>query len=336
MRGRDTFLLLAIATVLASAPVLAQEKRSTALESRQADGGHGGKESFKQCWFPFPAGTSATCSQGPFGSGTHRDGYYWDFVLNEGTPILAPADGRVILVVDDRTVTGIRPTGGSPQEITKYQEISIANSNQLAIDHGDGTYSWFWHHKAGTARVRPGDIVAAGMHIADVGRSGTYRAHICFSIRSPAERANAGTFDVRFRSQGGQAIEVKTGQQCLSQTVESKEQPRDFRESVIQGNEFAANGVTIQNKQSLFFLPAGKRLTFEGQVTQPAVTVGFYLWKPGRTSEIIKTVAPDADGHFRLNVHIPQSSRGNRWYAIAIKKPDGSVTDPARTVALVY
>jgi murein DD-endopeptidase MepM/ murein hydrolase activator NlpD len=336
MRGRHTFLLIAIAAVLASAPVLAQEKRSTAPESRQADGGLRGRESFKQCWFPFPAGTSATCAQGPFGSGTHRDGYYWDFVLKEGTPILAPTDGRVILVVDDRTATGIRPTGSSPQEIAKYQETSMANANQLAIDHGDGTCSWFWHHKAGTARIRPGDIVATGMHIADVGMSGTYIAHICFSVRSPAETANRGTFDVHFWSQGGQTVEVKTGQLCLSQTMEPKEQPRDFRESMLQGNEFAANGVTIQSKQSLFFLPAGKRLIYEGRITQPAVTVGFYLWKPGRTSEIVKTVAPDADGHFRINVHIPQSSRGNRWYAIAIKKPDGSVTTPARSVVFVY
>ena len=336
MRARDTFFLIAIAAVVASVPVLAQGTKSATAESRQADGGLKGKESFKQCWFPFPAGTSATCTQGPFGNGTHRGCYAWDFVLKEGTPILAPADGRVILVVDDRTATGIRPTGNSPAEIAQYQKTSMANANQLAIDHGDGTYSWFWHHKAGTARVRPGDVVAAGTHIADVGMSGTYIAHICFSVRSPAKSTNEGTFDVRFWSENGKLIEVRTGQQCLSQTVESEEQPHDFRESMVEGDEFAANGVIAQSTQPLFFLPAGKTIVYEGRVTQPAVEVGFYLWRTGRTSEIAKTVVPDADGHFQLVVHIPQSCRGNRWYAITIKKRDGSVKTPASSVVLVY
>lgn len=291
-----------------------------------------GRNAFKVCWFPFPRGTTANCAQGPFGTGTHRNGYYWDFVLPEGTAILSPADGQVILVVDDGKVTGIRPAGTNPEQIKQYQQISMANSNQLAIDHGDGIYSFLWHHKAGTARVRPGDIVAAGSHIADVGMSGTYIPHICFSFRSPTK---SECWDVRFRSDKDEPIEVRTGQQCLSETEESKERPKNFQASVVKGDEFKANGVDVTGGASLFFLPTDRGLTYEGRILEPATKVGFYLWQAGQTSEFIQTAVPDASGRFRLTVRIPQSSRGVRYYTIAITKPNGTVMYPSSSIALV-
>lgn len=165
-------------------------------------------------WLPFPSGVAATCAQGPFGTGTHSTGYAWDFVLREGTPILAPADGRVVTVIDDRKGKPVRPAGNSPAQIAEYQRLSVASANQLVIDHGGGLVSNFWHHKAGTARVRAGDQVKAGTHLADVGMSGTFVAHICFSMFNGPGRS----CDLRFRSRGEKILEIKTGQRCVSGT----------------------------------------------------------------------------------------------------------------------
>jgi len=313
---------------------LAHTAELSATQQSQTDSK--AKHDIKVCWFPFPRGTTATCIQGPFSTSTHRGGYAWDFGLKEGTPILAPADGRVILVVDNHTQTGIRPKGTSPADIANYQKTSMENSNQIAIDHGDGSYSFFWHHKGGTARVRTGDIVAAGTHIADVGMSGTYIPHICFSMGSPASQTPGGSCDVRFRTGENSKVSVKTGQRCLSATPETKNPPQDFQPSTVQGREFAANGVLLKGGQPLFSLQADQDLVFEGQTLERAKVVGLYIWKPGQTSEFVQTVVPDASGAFQLKARIPITSRGSRCYTIAITTPNGKIKYPAATHVLVY
>jgi len=209
----------------------------------------------------------------------------------------------------------------------------MENANQIAIDHGDGTYSWYWHHQAGTARVRPGSIVAAGEPIAAVGMSGTYVAHICFSMKS----IEKSSWDVRFQVGVDTNVVVTTGQECLSQTMLMRETSSSFLDSMVKGVEFSANGVLLNaTKQPLFYLPAERELVYQGKVSEPAVAVGFYLWKPGQQSEFIKTIAPDASGHFQLKVWIPKSSRGHRFYTIAVKKPNGEVKSPVNSLIWIY
>ncbi len=173
------------------------------------------REEPRVLWFPFPKGVSTTCAQGPFGPSTHHSIHAWDFMLREGTPILAPADGTVTEVIDDRTKTGIRPANRSPAAIAEYQRDGTANANKILISHPDGTMSSFMHHKARTARVKVGDRVVAGQHLADVGMTGTYVPHLCFSLW---KTGTMQSLDVRFRSTGSKPVEVKTGTRCTSVT----------------------------------------------------------------------------------------------------------------------
>jgi murein DD-endopeptidase MepM/ murein hydrolase activator NlpD len=321
-------------SLIAQEPVPTLRRRG---RDRRADLGQGvGTErdagGVRTVWYPFPAGVVALCSQGPLGTGTHANGYSWDFSLEEGVPLLAPADARVLWVADHHRVEGIRPRDNSPEAVREYQRLSMANSNHLALDHGDGTYSWFWHHRGGSARVRPGEVVAAGSQIAEVGKSGTYAAHICFTLFSPAKPAGV---DVRFRGRQGGGEAVVTGDRCISATPIARREPAQFRDSSIQGSEFAANGLLLDPGPSLFRLPVGDAVTFSGRVTEPASLVGFYLWQSGQTSEHIQTVAPDGQGHFRLEARPPETSRGLRYYALAITQPNGQVKYPASTRAVV-
>ncbi|MFO0817187.1 MAG: M23 family metallopeptidase [Pirellulales bacterium] len=304
---------------------------------RRADLGQGvGTErdagGVRTVWYPFPAGVVALCSQGPLGTGTHANGYSWDFSLEEGVPLLAPADARVLWVADHHRVEGIRPRDSSPEAVREYQRLSMANSNHLALDHGDGTYSWFWHHRGGSARVRPGEMVAAGSQIAEVGKSGTYAAHICFTLFSPAQPAGV---DVRFRGRRGAGEAVATGDRCVSATPVTRRELAQFRDSSLQGSEFSANGLLLEPGPSLFRLPVGDAVMYSGRVTEPASLVGFYLWQTGQTSEHIQTVAPDGEGRFRIEARPPETSRGLRYYAVAITQPNGQVKYPASTRAVV-
>lgn len=96
-----------------------------------------------------------------------------------GEPVLAVADG-VVVHVDDRqrdhrsreswpalaymlTIEGAARELGGPRFVL---------GNHVVVDHGDSTYAAYAHLRRGSARVRPGEVVAAGQQLAEVGNSG--------------------------------------------------------------------------------------------------------------------------------------------------------------------
>jgi murein DD-endopeptidase MepM/ murein hydrolase activator NlpD len=78
-----------------------------------------------------------------------------------GQPVLAPADGVVVLAHDgvaDNPPN--KPVGGN------------LYGNVLVLDHGNGEYSLLGHLQRGSLAVREGDRVARGERLARVGSSG--------------------------------------------------------------------------------------------------------------------------------------------------------------------
>ena len=102
-----------------------------------------------------PYGTRRSYNGGPvasFHAGT-------DWGAPEGTPILAPAAG-VIVLAEDLAVRG----------------------GAVIIDHGAGVYSNFWHMSQ--IDVKPGDVVQAGDRLGLVGTTGlSTGAHLHWEIR---------------------------------------------------------------------------------------------------------------------------------------------------------
>ncbi|WP_454778729.1 M23 family metallopeptidase [Georgenia muralis] len=97
-----------------------------------------------------------------------------DLAAPDGHPIYAVADGVV-------TIAG-RSSGGN----TGYM---------VAIDHGGGVQSRYVHSWASGIRVRVGDRVGAGDHIADVGSSGNSTGpHLHFEIRVNGEPVDPVAF----------------------------------------------------------------------------------------------------------------------------------------------
>lgn len=83
-----------------------------------------------------------------------------------GEPLLAPAAGTVVKVVD-----------GVPDNVPK--KMGEAGGNGVVIDHGFGEVSSLWHAKPGSVLVKEGDRVQPGQPIAQVGNSGrSSGAHI--------------------------------------------------------------------------------------------------------------------------------------------------------------
>ena len=97
-----------------------------------------------------------------------------DLAAPDGHPIYAVADGVV-------TIAG-RSSGGN----TGYM---------VAIDHGGGVQSRYVHSWASGIRVRVGERVGAGDHIADVGSSGNSTGpHLHFEIRVNGEPVDPVAF----------------------------------------------------------------------------------------------------------------------------------------------
>ena len=94
-----------------------------------------------------------------------------------GVDVLAAAAGRVARVRDGVADISVRAPGAP----------SVANQecgNAVVIDHGSGWETQYCHMARGSVRVKPGDVVAAGAPVGQVGLSGnTEYPHLHFTVR---------------------------------------------------------------------------------------------------------------------------------------------------------
>lgn len=114
---------------------------------------------------PWKPGDSYFCFQGndSFLSHSGRSQYAWDFLMPEGTEVLAAREGTVTVVKDTNEGRG-----------------EDKANNEIFINHGDETASRYAHIKKGGAKVKVGDVVKRGQLIAlsgDVGRSLGHHLH---------------------------------------------------------------------------------------------------------------------------------------------------------------
>ena len=94
-----------------------------------------------------------------------------------GVPVVAAAPGVVRSVRDGMPDTGKKgyDAGG---------ETDRALGNAVAVDHGKGWTTFYGHLRDGSLKVRPGDRVAKGQVLGEVGLSGnTEFPHLHFEVR---------------------------------------------------------------------------------------------------------------------------------------------------------
>ncbi|RVU14466.1 M23 family metallopeptidase [Methylobacterium oryzihabitans] len=91
--------------------------------------------------------------------------------------VLAAADGRVLRTRNDAPDVSVRETG-------RGAVAGVECGNGLVIAHADGDETQYCHLAKGSLRVRPGDRVAAGQPLGQVGLSGaTEFPHLHFTLR---------------------------------------------------------------------------------------------------------------------------------------------------------
>lgn len=88
-----------------------------------------------------------------------------------GQPVLAPADGRVVVAVDgfpDSESVGVLPADRE----SYVADLRRAAGNHVVLDHGDGVFSFLAHLRHGSVAVAEGQDVLAGQTIGALGNSG--------------------------------------------------------------------------------------------------------------------------------------------------------------------
>ena len=109
--------------------------------------------------YPFPEETVVRkiWEKSPAHVGTFRGAV--DFIVDLGTPVLCPLEGKVVKVVDTNDKFG--PT----EDFADYL-------NYIIIRHANGEFSQPAHLAKGSALVKEGDRVLAGQQLAVTGNSG--------------------------------------------------------------------------------------------------------------------------------------------------------------------
>src|SRR5215211_138713 len=93
-----------------------------------------------------------------------------------GQPVLAVADASVVEAVDRYPDLLV----GEPREDVTLEN---AGGNRVVLDLGEGRFAIYAHLQAGSVAVQPGDRVARGQQIANVGSSGTSGGpHLHFQV----------------------------------------------------------------------------------------------------------------------------------------------------------
>lgn len=124
-----------------------------------------------------------------------------------GQPVLASADGVVVRVHDRARDHRSRNSWagiayllieGTMRELLGPGRIL---GNHIVLDLGDGVYAALAHLRQHSARVKPGDTVQAGQHIADCGNSGnSTEPHLHMQLMDHPWAAVAAGLPVEFQS----------------------------------------------------------------------------------------------------------------------------------------
>jgi len=119
---------------------------------------------------PYDSGKTYKIMQGYDGHLSHRHQRALDFNIPSGGRILA-ARGGIVVQVEDRNSKSC----GQPR-CNKF-------NNYVRIYHDDGTFAEYTHIKRGSSKVRKGDRVEKGQHIAACGKVGwSTGPHLHFEV----------------------------------------------------------------------------------------------------------------------------------------------------------
>jgi murein DD-endopeptidase MepM/ murein hydrolase activator NlpD len=132
-----------------------------------------------------------------------------------GQPVLAPADGTVVMITD--TYADNAP--GRPEEV-------MPSGNRVLISHGNKEYSVLLHLKQNSIKVKQGAKVKQGDVVGECGNSGASSApHLEYRLQNSRGVPLPQTLPVQFVDYVADGAPVAVGEPLRGQTVRNATAP---------------------------------------------------------------------------------------------------------------
>lgn len=145
------------------------------------------------------------------GNGNRHDEWFgW------GVPVYAPGDGVVLEARSSIVDNPVRNGKAMAPNPYGFKDLSDFIGNYVAIDHGQGEFSYLGHLKQGSVKVKKGDKVRQGELIAELGLSGsTDEVHLHYQLQSgfnPSTAEGLPSYFTRYRRVlGSRSVDVESG-----------------------------------------------------------------------------------------------------------------------------
>jgi len=138
------------------------------------------------------------------GDGRRNEDYYCF-----GQPILAPASGKVVDLVE-----------GVPDNVPGQMNPAQVAGNRVILDHGDGEFSMLAHFRQGSFRVKLGDQVDAGAPLGECGNSGnSSEPHLHYQLQDGAAFGQSAGLPAKFTNYIADDQPIQRGEPVKGQTI---------------------------------------------------------------------------------------------------------------------
>ena len=264
---------------------------------------------------PFRADVDTRVSQAFYGYETHQGdlSYAVDFSCRPGQAVTASRGG---------VVWGVRQDSnrGCPDD------ECVEDANYVIIDHGDGTYSSYFHLQHRGAIVETGDEVCAGEVIGVCGSTGfATGTHLHFSVRDTSWRTVPVMFDeVAERSPGV----ILPREEYRSQN-ERQSGCDGGTWSTLGRDAFAHRGILLADDLPTVIDEGDSRTwQIEGRYGGELPKVAIHRRAPGESEWMTECVEVEDGGHFSAELQWPASGLSGAFYFFMMTGADEACRAP--------
>jgi hypothetical protein len=263
---------------------------------------------------PFRDGFKTRVQQGFHGYMSHKEdlAFSVDFRCPEGTPITASKSGRVWSIKEDSDKGCADPS-------------CVEDANFVILDHGDGTYSEYYHLRQYGVIVEPGEQVCRGQVIGLCGNTGfSSGPHLHFAVTDSTRH----TVPVRFHEAAELGYGFTVPETEYTSQNELQARCESTRFSTLPREAFAHHGVILDDELPGVIDDPDQTFPVHGTYhgDHPHVAIHRKPIEGGRW--IDECVAVDDDGQFRARMAWPRKRFPAKTHWMMITGADKDCLSP--------
>jgi len=262
---------------------------------------------------PFERGHETRVTQGYHGQPSHTDtkAYSVDFQCDVGDRITASRAGIVWDIKEDSNE-------GCGDESCADQ------ANFVILDHGDGTFSEYYHLQQYGALVEPGESVCAGQLIGLCGNTGfSTGAHLHFAV---SDLTHQQTIPVRFHEIGAERLGIAIPETEYVSQNERTPTCKPTEHSPLPKAAFAHHGVLLDAPLPRR-IPKGEELVVSGRYIGGQPKVAVYRKMMGESSWQNVCTSVGEDGRFTMKLEWPEDEYADAFYYVMVTGANERCTD---------